>query len=156
MPWWGWLLVGGLAAMLGIAYGYAINGPVGWVMFGVVAGLGAWGLVHLAIEVSVAAEGLRVGPVFLEAQYLGPAVALDHRAAVQLRGQGADARAFVVLRAWVGPAVRVDVADRRDPTPYWFVSTRQPTRLVAAIDHAAGWSSRQQPPAPATTEEEPA
>jgi hypothetical protein len=32
--------------------------------------------------------------------------------------------------------VRIDLADPDDPTPYWFVSTRHPERLVAALERA--------------------
>jgi hypothetical protein len=158
VPWWGWLLVVALGAMLGIAYGYAIHAWVGWLMFAVVAGVGGWGLIVLAIEVVVDETGLRVGRVFLERQYLGVVLVLDREAAIRLRGRDADARAFVVLRAWVKTAIRLDVADDRDPTPYWFVSTRHPTRLAAAIADAAKWDAgRPSAPSPAAAnaEEEP-
>jgi hypothetical protein len=42
----------------------------------------------------------------------------------------------VCLRAWARTAVRVEVLDPADPTPYWLVSTRRPDELAAAI--AAG------------------
>ena len=157
VPWWGWLLVTGLAGMLGIAYGYAVQAWVGWVLFVVVAGLAGWGLTRLAVPVVVDSEGLRVGPVLLEREYLGAARPLSPDEAVAVRGRDADARAYVVLRAWIQTAVRVDVADDRDPTPYWFVSTRHPQRLVAAITDAAGWPTSRRPSASeAPTEEEPA
>jgi hypothetical protein len=156
VPWYGWLIVIALAGMVGVAYGAAISALVGWIVFLVVGGLSVWGLTVLAIEVNVDADGLRVGRVFLEAEYLGAATALDRVSAVRLRGRDADARAFVVLRAWVKTAVRIDVADDRDPTPYWFVSTRQPDRLAAAVRDTAGWGPRGRTPAAAAdAEEEP-
>jgi hypothetical protein len=156
VPWFGWLIVVALAAMVGVAYGAAISALVGWIVFLVVAALSVWGLSVLAIEVTVDIDGLHVGRVFLEAEYLGTATALDRESAVRLRGRDADARAFVVLRAWIKSAVRIDVAGVRDPTPYWFVSTRRPHRLVAAITDAAGWGPRRRSPAPAAdAEEEP-
>lgn len=48
-------------------------------------------------------------------------------------GPGLDARAYLCLRGWVHSAVRVDVDDPQDPTPYWIVSTRRPDELVAAL-----------------------
>ena len=48
-----------------------------------------------------------------------------------------DARAHVCLRAWARTAVRVEVVDPADPTPYWLVSTRHPARLAAAIGRRA-------------------
>jgi hypothetical protein len=51
-------------------------------------------------------------------------------------GPGLDARAHLCLRGWIGSAVRVELVDLQDPTPYWVVSTRRPQELVAAV--AAG------------------
>lgn len=45
----------------------------------------------------------------------------------------ADARAWKLLRAWIPTGVRVNVNDPADPTPYWYVSTRHPEALVAAL-----------------------
>ena len=53
----------------------------------------------------------------------------DARAA---KGVDLDARAWLVLRPWVGPAVKVVVRDEGDPTPYWLVSTKNPEALARA------------------------
>jgi hypothetical protein len=51
-----------------------------------------------------------------------------------------DARTWKVLRAWIPDGVLVDVIDAQDPTPSWYMSTRRPAELVAAL--AARGSSR--------------
>src|SRR4051812_37053760 len=61
---------------------------------------------------------------------IGPAERRD------LLGVDADPLAFVIQRPWIGGGVRIDLADPDDPTPYWFVSSRQPDRLAAAIEAA--------------------
>ena len=38
-----------------------------------------------------------------------------------------------LLRSWIPTAVRVDLNDPDDPTPYWFISTRKPVELVRAL-----------------------
>ncbi len=48
-------------------------------------------------------------------------------------GTRLDARAFLCQRGWIHTAVRVDLVDPLDPTPYWIVSTRHPDDLVAAL-----------------------
>jgi hypothetical protein len=53
------------------------------------------------------------------------------------RGQRLDARAYLVIRGWVDPVVRVELDDASDPTPYWLVSTRRPDELVAALGRAS-------------------
>lgn len=49
------------------------------------------------------------------------------------RGQRLDARAWLLLRGWVGPVLRIQLDDPADPTPYWLVSTRRPEELAAAL-----------------------
>jgi hypothetical protein len=50
------------------------------------------------------------------------------------RGQRLDARAFLLIRGWVDPVLKVGVDDADDPTPYWLVSTRNPSSLAAALE----------------------
>jgi Protein of unknown function (DUF3093) len=52
------------------------------------------------------------------------------------RGPKLDARAWLVIRGWVSPVVKVVVVDESDPTPYWLVSTRHPNDLIAALNQA--------------------
>lgn len=58
---------------------------------------------------------------------------LDAEDAYAWRTHKADARAFMLLRSYVGTAVRVEVTDPQDPTPYVFLSTRDPKGLAAAL-----------------------
>ena len=53
----------------------------------------------------------------------------DARAA---KGIDLDARAWLVIRPWVGPVVKVILRDADDPTPYWLVSTKNPHALERA------------------------
>jgi hypothetical protein len=57
------------------------------------------------------------------------------------RGTGLDARAWLSIRGWVDPVVRVALNDAEDPTPYWLVSTRRPEELKAALEAAARQTS---------------
>ena len=54
----------------------------------------------------------------------------------RLAGRDADARAYLLLRPYLRRAVRIAIDDPADPTPYWLVSTRRPTRLAAALTDA--------------------
>ena len=49
------------------------------------------------------------------------------------RGQRLDARAWLLIRGWVSPVVKIELRDPSDPTPYWVVSTRHPDALVRAL-----------------------
>lgn len=76
----------------------------------------------------------RAGRAKIGAQFIGDVLALDATATRQWSGPLADARAFLLLRPYLGCAVRVDINDPQDPTPYWLVSTRRPAELAAALD----------------------
>jgi Protein of unknown function (DUF3093) len=51
----------------------------------------------------------------------------------QMLGPELDPRAFVLHRPWIGPAVRVDLDDPADPTPYWIFSVRHPEALLECL-----------------------
>ncbi len=135
-PWWAWLLIWSWTAMLGIAYGYATVPLVGLAITLVFGGLATVALARNAPLVTVDASGIHAGRAFLESAYLGQAEALDREAARRLRGVDADSRAYVLLRGWIATAVRLEVSDERDPTPYWYVSTRHPNALAMALTQA--------------------
>lgn len=89
-------------------------------------------------RVSVRDGILRAGRARIPVELLGVPVALDARASHRLAGVGADARAYLLLRAYVKGSVQVPVQDPADPTPYWMISTRHPHRLVAALTRPCG------------------
>ena len=59
--------------------------------------------------------------------------ALDGEGTRRLRGPVAHPLAFVATRSWLPLAVRVDLADPDDDTPYWLVGTRSPQALAEAL-----------------------
>jgi hypothetical protein len=89
-----------------------------------------------ASRISVAEGVLRAGRARISTAHLGRAVPLDEESARRLAGRDADARAFLLLRPYVRRAVRIDITDPGDPTPYWLLSTRHPDRLVATLSSA--------------------
>jgi hypothetical protein len=83
--------------------------------------------------VTVDADGVRAGRAVLPMDACGAVTVLSESEFRDLRGPGADARAYLLLRPYVATAVRIDVADSADPTPYWLICTRHPDRLGAVI-----------------------
>jgi lysylphosphatidylglycerol synthetase-like protein (DUF2156 family) len=86
-----------------------------------------------APRVEVADGWLRAGRARIPGEFLGGAEPLDAEATRRVAGREADARAYLLLRPYLKRAVRVTVADARDPAPYWLVSSRDPEHLAAAI-----------------------
>jgi hypothetical protein len=69
-------------------------------------------------------------------RFLGPVEVLDPAQARAVRGPASDPAAYHLIRGWVPAGVRRRCATRPDPTPYWFVASRRPAELAAAIDDA--------------------
>jgi hypothetical protein len=76
---------------------------------------------------------LRAGRARLPLSVASGARAVRGPDAVQERGVGLHADAWLLIRGWIPDVVRVDLADPDDPTPYWIVSSRRPDELAAAI-----------------------
>ncbi|WP_121252781.1 DUF3093 domain-containing protein [Nocardioides ferulae] len=104
--------------------------------------LAAWFLGYGAARITVADGSLRAGRARIEGRHLGGAEALDPEATRRVAGVEADARAYLLLRPYLKRAVRVQLTDPADPTPYWLLSTRHPDRLAAAVTELVG-ASRQ-------------
>jgi hypothetical protein len=113
-----------------------INAFVG-AAFAVMAYCGVTGLmVATSPIIEVTERHLRAGRGALPLQFVGEAVAYTGAEATAQRGPNLDARAWMVIRGWVSPVVRIEVTDPADPTPYWLVSTRRPDSLVTAVREA--------------------
>ncbi|MEU1280027.1 DUF3093 domain-containing protein [Streptomyces sp. NPDC005805] len=85
-------------------------------------------------RIRVVAGSLVAGDARIPAEALGAAEVLDPEEARAWRSYKADPRAFMLLRSYVPTAVRIEVTDPADPTPYVYLSTRHPEELCAALD----------------------
>jgi hypothetical protein len=127
-----WLLAPGLGA--GVAISLWPVGVVPAVAVGVLVAVGVVaGLVAASPRVEVADGHLRAGRARVPLSVLGTATWADGEEARQLRGPRLDARAYLCIRGWVSPVVRVTLVDPADPTPYWLVSTRRPDELAGVL-----------------------
>ncbi|MGN7136308.1 DUF3093 domain-containing protein [Streptomyces pseudogriseolus] len=86
-----------------------------------------------SVRIRVVNGHLIAGEAKIPASALGHAEVLNAEEARAWRGPKADPRAFMLLRAYVPGALRVTVTDPEDPTPYVFLSTREPERLAQAL-----------------------
>lgn len=67
---------------------------------------------------------------------LGEVTQLDDSALRRILGQGADARAFLLVRGYIHRGVHIELHDVDDPTPYWVLTSRRPVALAAAVEAA--------------------
>ncbi|MBG7699125.1 DUF3093 domain-containing protein [Streptomyces sp. MC1] len=106
---------------------------------GLVGGTAAAAVVASAYgspRIRVVGDLLIAGEAKLPVAALGEAEILDAEEARAWRTYKADTRAFLLLRAYIPTALRVEVTDPQDPTPYLYLSTREPEKLAAAIEAA--------------------
>jgi hypothetical protein len=132
-----WLLLGLFVLSLWLAVAVSTPPTVMWVVSGLGTALGAGLLLgYGAARVEVGDDALQAGRARLEWPCCGPATALDPEATRRILGVDADVAAFLLVRPYISTAVRVDVHDADDPTPYWLLSSRHPARLAASINSA--------------------
>ncbi|MFD7102772.1 DUF3093 domain-containing protein [Streptomyces celluloflavus] len=126
-----------IAALIGVACALMLL-PLGTLpMLGGLIGGAALAAVAVSaygsVRIRVVGDALIAGDAKIPAAALGEAWVLDRDEAVAWRTHKADVRAFMLLRSYIGTAVRVEITDPADPTPYAYLSTREPERLVAAL-----------------------
>lgn len=89
-----------------------------------------------SLRIRVVGGSLIAGEAKIPVTALGAAEVLDAEEARAWRTYKADTRAFLLLRAYIPTALRVEVTDPEDPTPYLYLSTREPERLAEALQRA--------------------
>ncbi|ADB32822.1 hypothetical protein Kfla_3768 [Kribbella flavida DSM 17836] len=108
--------------------------PIGFTVAGVAAVI----LVVLFVRyggavVEVGPSTLHAGRATIERTHLGKVEPLTGEAVRNAFGRDCDPTAYLVLRSYLPGAVRVEITDPHDPTPYWLIATRSPERLAAAL-----------------------
>lgn len=136
-PVFAWCLLVLMSVSLGLAYGAVVGSVWGLVTFLVVQVGGTVWLAGSRALVQVDDDTFVAGRATLPLEFVGTVTALDARATTDLAGPHADARAYLLLRGSTRTAVRVDLEDPADPTPYWLVATRRPEQLRDALTAAA-------------------
>lgn len=137
VSWWAWPAALAIAAFLAteLAIGaLALRHPVTYVVAGAVTVLGLLTLGR--IRIAVEDHELRVDDARLPLSAIGSVRVLDAAQRRDLLGRDAHPLAFVIQRPWIPGGVRIDLDDPHDPTPYWYVSSRHPARLAAALSSA--------------------
>lgn len=143
VSWWVWPLTLAITAILAteLAIGaLALRHPLTYVGTGAlaVAGLVALGRIRIQVVRDDGRGELRVDDARLPLDVIAAVHPLGAEQRRDLLGRDADPLAFVIQRPWVPGGVRIDLDDPADPTPYWFVSSRHPERLAAALNARAG------------------
>jgi hypothetical protein len=119
-------------APIGTGSGWLIGTGVGIVLYTGVLAL----LIGGAPVLDVSDGNVRVGRANIPASLVGTCSAYRGEEATAERGRRLDARAWLCIRGWIDPVVKMEIADPQDPTPYWLVSTRRPGEFIDAVTAA--------------------
>ena len=123
-----------LALLVVLPMGFGMLAPIN-LAAGYVAALGIYaltilGFVVFAPRIVVTESHLRAGRATIERSFLGEATIVEKEARNEVLN---DARSWKLIRAWIPRGVKIDVDDPNDPTPSWYVSTRNPEKLRDAL-----------------------
>lgn len=124
-----------LALLLLLPLGFGMLAPINitWAVVNAVS-IYAAGLLWMTVgapRLIVTETHFTAGRARIERSELGDAVVVplaERQAAI------ADARAWKVIRAWIPAGVRVDIVDKDDQTPYWYVSSRRADELARVLN----------------------
>jgi hypothetical protein len=106
-------------------------------LLGAVVGVALWwgSIAMLWIfspRIRIDTTNFHAGKAHIDHRFISAMEAFLGEDARDQRGVKLDARAWLVLRPWIGPVVKVTISDSQDPTPYWLVSSRHPDKLISA------------------------
>jgi hypothetical protein len=134
VAWWLWPAALAASAFLAteLAIGaFALRSPLTYL---IAAALAAAGVAALnRVQIRIDGDDLLVDDARLPIAVIADVTVLDAEGRRDLLGQDADPLAFVIQRPWIPGGVRIDLIDPDDPTPYWYVSSRHPADLAAAL-----------------------
>lgn len=132
---WIWLVIlmfGGLAFLVFAPIGTGTGIVAGIVMIIICTVL----LFTSTPTIAVTSHTLQVGRATIEREFLGPVTGYRGEDATYQRGPALHGLAYMCLRGWIAPVVRIQITDKRDRTPYWITSTRHPEKLTEALGGA--------------------
>lgn len=127
-----WLMV-----LLAAGIGWLTLAPfgMGWGIASglVVAGVAVFALMSSTTDITVSATHVQVGRATIESQHIGTVTGFRGDDAFQQRGPKLHGLAYLHLRSWIKPVVRIQIEDRQDRTPYWLTSTKHPEELADVL-----------------------
>lgn len=133
---WVWLVAAGASSAAVFVFApisLATGITAACVLFALLTGA----LIASTPRIVVTDHTLEVGRASIERRFVGEVEAFEGDAASHQRGPGLNATAYLCIRGWISPVVRIEITDDADPTPYWLTSTRRPAELRAAL-HPGG------------------
>jgi Protein of unknown function (DUF3093) len=129
---WIWIIAAGVAGA-GILMFAPISAAAGFTAAAVLFIIMAVLLILSTPAIVVTDESLTVGRASIERRFVGAVEGFRGAEATAERGTRLNALAYLCIRGWIDPVVKIGITDPSDQTPYWLTSTRHPDELTAAL-----------------------
>jgi len=129
---WIWIIAAGVAGA-GILMFAPISAAAGFTAAAVLFVIMAVLLILSTPAIVVTDESLTVGRASIERRFVGAVEGFRGAEATAERGVRLNALAYLCIRGWIDPVVKIGITDASDQTPYWLTSTRHPDELTAAL-----------------------
>ena len=133
-PSWLWAF---LAVMVGSIY-LTIWAPFGHLSAALISLLITICLIYsakkTALEIVLVNDWIYAADAKIQLKYIKKVSALDKKQFIKLRGPNADPAAFNATRFWVNTGVKIELNDKKDPTPYWLVSSKKAKQLATKLN----------------------
>jgi hypothetical protein len=113
-----------------------INAPVGLVSGLLVTFLAIGLMIANSAKITVSGGQVQVGKANIEAKFIGVCEDVAYAPRFAQRVPNLDPRAYLKLQNSRRGLVKLEILDKKDPTPYWLISCKQPQQLIAAIELA--------------------
>jgi hypothetical protein len=138
LPWslWLWSFAIFMAASLSIAVWAAIGDIAAIAVSLIQLGLLAFAARRTALEITLTKGWLLVGPAAIERAFIHNFEALDFKEYKRIRGADADPASYLQIRFWVNTAIKIELRDPKDKTPYWLISTNRANELAKLLNVA--------------------
>ena len=130
---WVWFFVAILCASIYLA----VWAPLGNTPSLVVTLLSIFGFYYLSLKMQtttfIQGNFLYVNQAKIDLKYLKNAKALDESEFKRAIGAEADPAAFLAINFWIKSGVKIEVNDKKDPTPYWLISSKRASELAKIL-----------------------
>jgi hypothetical protein len=129
---WIWIIAAGISGA-GILVFAPISMTAGYIAAGVLFTVIAAMLLTSTPTILVTPDALTVGRATIERRYIGGVETYRGKEATAQRGTKLNGLAYLCIRGWIDPVVRIEITDPSDRTPYCLASSRRPEELAAAL-----------------------
>ncbi|CAB4708141.1 MAG: DUF3093 family protein [Actinobacteria bacterium] len=134
--WWLWLFAIFMAGSLSLAIWAAIGDRAAIILSAIEFGLLLLAQRKSTLAITVTKGWLLVGPAAIERAFIHNFQALSSSQYKRVRGVDGDPAAYLQIRFWVNTAIKIDLRDPKDRTPYWLVSTNRANELTKILNVA--------------------